>query len=633
MKAVKCAPALALCALVLIQTPAAALSTAQEISYGKELNQKVDDQSLIVKDHFLGAWVSRIAERLTPHRYRKDIDYHFEIVNSNEINSFALPGGFIHVDMGLLNFASSDDELASVMGHEMGHVERRHVITLAQKANWLSILVGVLAVLSPIGYALGGYGGDLAFYKFSRQDELQADQYGLLLMTQGGYDPQSMVDLMYRLGRMQGGADSRADKYFQDHPDPKDRVSHLLGYPALDKTNGAQLTAQAIHDAQEGRYSYAQTKFSEALKSGASNPLAAERLAEVEVALRESGARAGSEARAQTASAFVFDASDAERIAAQVAQASALAAADSATAKENAKSARQDIQTFLSQLQTTAGALPKLPGARAKGNNLSLALEGLNHLTRDVNGTLDLTSDVASTAPGLVSEDEAALKELGDALRYSPLTPKTAALLQHYPGMTVALAAAADGITASLDHARAAISLGSDAVHLLADYFNVLTAVDTAGGDISANDMPRVKAALERAQSAWDKTQAMALRASNEMYGGQTRELSARITLLDLASSRQRYDAYRRAISYRFAGITAPDYTTVLRLGIPAGEIGCAAWTAYEIKRDINEVIAQSRANGQACVERALQSNLLLESLEIAEGLLYEDYLDKPQKT
>jgi hypothetical protein len=192
--------------------------------------------------------------------------------------------------MGLLNTVSSDDELAGVMAHEMGHVERRHAVTLEEKANILGVLIGVLSILSPIAYALGGYGGDLAMNKFSRQDELQADQYGLLLMSRAGYDPQAMVDFMDELRQMEETPETPTDKWMESHPVPSDRISHLMGYPQLDRPTADQVTAQAIHDEDEGRFSYSQARFDQALKINPNDTLATQHLAQVDIALKNTSA-------------------------------------------------------------------------------------------------------------------------------------------------------------------------------------------------------------------------------------------------------------------------------------------------------------------------------------------------------
>ncbi|MDQ2818620.1 MAG: M48 family metallopeptidase [Candidatus Eremiobacteraeota bacterium] len=612
-------------------SPARAMTTQQEVALGQKLNAQVDDESVLIQDPFLTSWVGSIASRLTPQRYRKDIDYRFEIIDSSEINSFALPGGFIHVDMGLLNFVSSDDELASVMGHEMGHVERRHVVTLAQKANILSILVGVLSVLSPIGYALGGYGGDLAFNKFSREDELQADQYGLLLMSRAGYDPESMVDTMARLGQLNGTAESRTDKYFASHPDPKDRVAHLLGYPQLNRSNADQLTAQGIHDLDEGRYSYSQAKFTQALRNGSHNQLADQRLARVELALRESGARAAADTR--TASVSASDNVDRDGISLLLAESANASQTDAGLAKDRAKSARAELETFYSQLSSLSSGVPNLGKPKVKGNNLSKAVDALNRLARDINATLDYSSDVAATSVGLIGDNQATLKSMTEPLRDGQLTPKNQALLVYYPRLGADLRLSSDRLLGSIDRARAAVSMGGEAVHTFSDYLNVLNSIDTTSGDIAAAQMPKVLESRNRAQTAWDAAAAMALQASDEMYAAQTQNLAAQITLLDLMSSPERYDAYRQAIAYRFPGVQAPPYQTAARLGLAPGEIGCAAWLAFETKQRSSDVIAGLRSSGGLCTDVALERHLYGESMEIAEGLLYQDYIDKPQKT
>ncbi|HLJ83911.1 MAG TPA: M48 family metalloprotease, partial [Candidatus Eremiobacteraceae bacterium] len=404
--------------------PAAAMSTAAEIALGKQQNAEVDAQSVIVTDPFLTQWVQHIGGNLAKYRARTDITYQFEIIDSNEINSFALPGGFVHVDMGLLNFVSADDELASVLGHEMGHIERRHVITLNQRGNLLSILVGVLSVLSPIGYALGGYGGDLAFAKFSREDELQADQYGLLLMSRAGYDPQSSADTLAKLGATEGNADT--DKYFEDHPGAKDRVSHVLGYPELSQTNEPQILAQALHDADEGRYSYALVKLNRALALAPNDALAADGRSKAQTAV---SANFASDNRSIVALAGTASDPAIAAAAAQLSIADSINADDRALLADRAASGGHEIETFVNQLNILTGAVPNLGQPKVKGNNLDKATDGLNRLNRDVNGTIDQTSDVMGTSQGLIDDIRGTLGELASPLRAAPLDAKYRAFL------------------------------------------------------------------------------------------------------------------------------------------------------------------------------------------------------------
>jgi predicted Zn-dependent protease len=614
-----------------IPAPALAMSTAAEIALGKQQNAEVDAQSVIVTDPFLTHWVQSTGANLAKYRARTDITYQFETIDSNEINSFAMAGGFIHVDMGLLNFVSSDDELASVLGHEMGHVERRHVLTLNQKGNLLNILVGVLSILSPIGYFLGGYGGDLAFYKFSRQDELQADQYGLLLMSRAGYDPQSTADVLSKLGGLEGSANT--DKYFADHPGAKDRVAHVLGYPELSQTNAPQLTAQALHDTDEGRYSYALTKFDRVLALAPNDPLAESGKSSLLIALKSVGAGAAPDQRAL--SPLVGQPGDPSIAAAasDVAAAMTLNSANATLAKDRTASAAREIEDFVRQLNALSGSVPNLGQPKVKGNNLSKAIDGLNRLNRDVNGTIDQTSDVIGTAPGLLGDVNDTLGDMAAPLRAGTLSAHSRTLLPMYPSAAGALGAASDALVGAIDSARGAVSTAGDSVQSLADYLAALNKIVTTNGDIAAKDMPSVQAALDKALAAWDFSKNMADQASNAMYAAQSRQLSARLDLLDLYSSPQRYDAYRKALTFRFADVALPDYAGAQALDATPGELGMAAWLSYETKIPVATLIKQSHDAGVSCADLTLQRNLFGESLEIAEGLLLQNYVDAPQKT
>ena len=615
----------------LLPSGALAMSTSAEIARGAELSKQVDRQSLIVDDPFLTNWVNGVGNNLAQYRARPDITYRFEIINSDEINAFALPGGYLHVDMGLLNAVSSDDELASVMAHEMGHVERRHVVTLEEKNNILGILIGVLSILSPIAYVLGGYGGDLAMNKFSRVDELQADQYGLQLMSRAGYDPQSMVDFMDDLRKMSETPESKADKALENHPVPSDRIAHLEGYPPLDRPTAEQVTAQAVHDQAEGRYSYAEERFAQALKLSSSDVIAAQHLAAVQIALKNAGAHAAADT--QYDPAFDLDPQGRSATAALIEESENIARDDLAIAKEQLKLGRRESESLFTQLQALTGAIPNLPQPRSPTSNLAVAQNGLDRLVQDVNGTLDLTSDVMSTAPGLIADNVTLLHELAEPLRDGTLTPKAQSVLQYYPPAAAQLTMSSDELERAIDRSRAAVTQSTDAIHVLHDYLLALDSVSvdvSSKGDISDKDMPRVKAALDAALAEWDQIKATALQADDEVYAAQARWLSAKISLLDLTSSPERYEAFRHALAFRFPGVATPDYASAMRMGTPPGEIACTAWLSYESKQPVDQLLGQLRASGQTCESLALERGLLTESMEIAAGLVYQDYIDKP---
>ncbi len=623
--------------------PASAMTTAKEVAIGQSQSQQIDDENIIVTDPFLANWVNGIGARLAANRYRTDITYRYEILDDNDINAFALPGGFVHAEMGLLNFVGSDDELAGVLGHETGHIERRHVITLGVKDTILSVLIGVLSIFSPIAYALGGYGGDLAANKLSREDELQADQYGLLLMTRAGYDPQGMVDLMAHLGKLGAGGpqESKSDVWMESHPPPKDRIAHLEGYPELDNPSASSIIANAIHDQEEGRYSYAQVRLEEGLKKSPGNPLALQHLNEVAVALKYSDINIALEKPGipktstdqSVANALELDSLSISDLAMRIARAQAVAKADAQLAAERARGSRTDLETLGNALEGQTNATPNLGSPKKKDNSLAKMIAGINHLTRDINGTLGMSADALGSAPDLAAQNLQPLKDMADSISSGPPSGKTRALLPHYSQLAANLSESGEQFVSGVDDARAAISMGNDSVKLLAAFLAALNSIDTTSGDIAPKDLPKVQAPLEAAITAWDAALVMAQRASNLVYSGQTTTLSANISLLDLFSSSARYDAYRKALAFRFPGVALPDYQTVLSSDTTSGELGCDAWIGYETKQSVTALLAQERANGLSCADIALQQNLFGESMEIAEGLVYEDYLEVPEKT
>src|ERR1700691_914910 len=183
--------------------PSGAMSTQAEIALGQSEDQQIVASSVIETDPLLNAYVQGVAGNLWNQVQRKDIPYSVKIIKDAQINSFATMGGFVYINEGLIDFAQSDDELASVIGHETGHIERRHVITTNSKAEILNILFGIASIFSPLIYDFGSLAEAGLMAKVSREDEIQADRYGLQLMSRAGYDPYSMVTMGARLAVLQ----------------------------------------------------------------------------------------------------------------------------------------------------------------------------------------------------------------------------------------------------------------------------------------------------------------------------------------------------------------------------------------------------------------------------------------------
>ncbi len=260
--------------------PALAMSTQAEIALGQSEDQQIVASSVMETDPLLNAYVQGVAGNLWNQVARKDLPYNVKIIKDSQINSFATMGGFVYINEGLIDFAQSDDELASVIGHETGHIERRHVITTNSKAEILDILFGLASMFSPIIYEFGGLAEAGLMAKIERGDELQADRYGLQLMSRAGYDPESMVTMMAHLGVLQNEHDDAVSKYLQDHPDPSARVAHLMGYPELDPSDvtTSQELVQASSDEERSRYAFARIRLNQVL---AKDPQSSEALLEL----------------------------------------------------------------------------------------------------------------------------------------------------------------------------------------------------------------------------------------------------------------------------------------------------------------------------------------------------------------
>jgi|GEM_PF-1357605 len=616
--------------LPLSQTQALAMSTSKEVAQGKAENAQIDAGSVVIKDPFLTSWVTSVTGKLVQYRIRKDINYQFTIIQDGSINAFAIKGGFVHVNMGLLNFVTADDQLAATLGHEMGHVELHHVTKGDNTNAILSILVGILSIVSGPAGILGSIGGELASDKFSRVDELQADHYGLDLMAKAGYDPHAAVDVMYGLGSQDPGPDARADKAFLDHPVPNDRVAHLLGYQELDRPSASALLARAIHDQMEGRYSYAREML---LKAAAVDPSPDlnEHKQQLNYALRDSGALAAPDSRD---SAPNVPASDPKRMAAVNALKAAQASTDVALTdiKKQSAAGLQDLNSVEDQLQRLSSMAGDLGGGGGSSNAGPPPI--IATLNRDLSAIGNLTSDVLGNAPGLVAGNKDALHDLAAPFQDpQPLTPMNASLLPYYPVMTANLISSTAALADSVAVSRAALA------QLQSTLMSMQAAAPTnsdygPGGQPAASpgphhgrSIPPIIAQLAAAAAA---AHASASHASDEMYAAQTAQLSSQITMLDLYSSPERFAAYRAAVAYRFPGIALPSYSSAVASGVPPGDLGCAGWYSFETQTPIVPTIDSLRSATTSCTALALDHHLLAESMEIAEGLLYENYVETP---
>lgn len=198
------------------------ISANQEVQIGQQINQQlVGSEVQLYRNSEINRYVDQIGQRLAKKSSRPDIPYTFQVVNDKGINAFATMGGYVYVNTGLIAAADNEAQLASVMGHEIGHIARRHAI---QQMRQLAIAQGLATAAGLDRSTLVNLGVDLALRRpNSRQDELEADQVGLQILKDAGYAPSAMVAFMEKLLK-QGGS---VPTFLSTHPATSDRIQAL----------------------------------------------------------------------------------------------------------------------------------------------------------------------------------------------------------------------------------------------------------------------------------------------------------------------------------------------------------------------------------------------------------------------
>lgn len=197
------------------------LSPRQEFDLGTQMNDQLRQEVRISRNQELTRYIQSIGKRLVDNsRYRRDIPYTFQVVEDKSVNAFATTGGYVYVNTGLIETAANEAELASVIGHEIGHIQGRHLINQMRQS---AIASGVATVAGLDQNRAVGIGVDLALNRpRSRKDEYDADNIGLRLLTDAGYAQSGIVSFMKKLE-----GKSSIPTFLSTHPGARDRVSSL----------------------------------------------------------------------------------------------------------------------------------------------------------------------------------------------------------------------------------------------------------------------------------------------------------------------------------------------------------------------------------------------------------------------
>lgn len=205
------------------------MSESQEIGIGRENDASIRTQMGVYRNEALQQYVTDVGMRLVRAAHRPALPWTFTVVDEPAVNAFALPGGFIYLTRGILPFLENEAQLAAVLGHEIGHVDARHS---AQQYSSQTLAGGGLAILGILlpqtrpAQGLASLGLQAAFLKFSREDELEADQLGVGYTARSGWDPQGMPGLLSTLARLDEatGSSRGVPNWALTHPPAADRV-------------------------------------------------------------------------------------------------------------------------------------------------------------------------------------------------------------------------------------------------------------------------------------------------------------------------------------------------------------------------------------------------------------------------
>jgi predicted Zn-dependent protease len=202
----------------------------EEVLLGREIAGNLLGAAPLVKDAQLQQYVNQVGRWVALQSERPDLPWHFGVIESEDLNAFAAPGGWVLVTKGLYRNLKNESELAGVLGHEIGHVIKKHHLKLLQKQQWLSVGAGLLG--SKLGKEnqtvkkIIGNGAEICARSLDKDAEYEADRIGVILTARAGYEPYGLPEVLQTIGGA-GKDDSRVALLFKTHPHPDDRLAKL----------------------------------------------------------------------------------------------------------------------------------------------------------------------------------------------------------------------------------------------------------------------------------------------------------------------------------------------------------------------------------------------------------------------
>lgn len=205
-----------------------------EASLGQQSSQQVAEEFTLLSHPQGQAWLDRVGHTLVEHSPRTSQEFKFHLTDSPEVNAFAIPGGYCYVNLGLVVFADNEAQVVAVVGHEINHVTGRHGLLRVQRATGIGLITWVVtsrfrSPAAQAGAVIAAQGGGfLAMQDFSREDEREADAWGVKAMYDAGWDPREAARFFEKLAALQqGGPPNLLDRLLSTHPATPERVENI----------------------------------------------------------------------------------------------------------------------------------------------------------------------------------------------------------------------------------------------------------------------------------------------------------------------------------------------------------------------------------------------------------------------
>ena len=233
---------------------APAMTTQQEVQAGADYARQINQQLPILRDQATSNYINQLGRQIAAQADPRGIPYTFYVVNSDVVNAFSIPGGYIYINRGVIERADNVSQVAGVLAHEIGHVVERHGVQQAQRAQnantMLGVLYGVLLRRNPGGVeqAAVQVGGSAVFAGYSRTAEREADRDAVTFMMRAGYSPNGLPQFFAKMESEQQRNPSKVEQWFATHPGTSERIQNTRTLIA--QTPGASNT-RLVTDTRE----------------------------------------------------------------------------------------------------------------------------------------------------------------------------------------------------------------------------------------------------------------------------------------------------------------------------------------------------------------------------------------------